>query len=59
MLVFNFIKNIEKNIDNHITLQITNWKKFYIISAFIKMESNDKLKETDIKNRTCCYMSMT
>ena len=30
-------------------------KKFYINKCIINMESNDKLKEINIKNRTCYY----
>ena len=29
---------------------------FYINKFIIEMESNDKLKEIDIKNRTCYYL---
>ena len=32
-----------------------NYKRFYINKCIIKLESNDKLKEADIKNRTCYY----
>ena len=28
---------------------------FYINKCIIKMDSNDKLKEIDTKNRTCYY----
>ena len=35
--------------------QILNYEKFYINKCIIKMESNDKLKEINIKNRTCYY----
>ena len=35
--------------------QMTNQKKFYINKCIINMESNDELKEIDIKNRICCY----
>ena len=30
---------------------------FYINKCIGKMESNHKLKETDIKNRTCYYFN--
>ena len=40
----------------HVTSQITNQKKFY--KCIIKMESNGKLKETDIKNQTCWILMM-
>ena len=36
-------------------LQITNQKKLCIIKCIIQMESNDKLNEIDIRNRTCYY----
>ena len=29
--------------------------KFYISKCIVNMESNDELKETDIKNCTCYY----
>ena len=32
-----------------------NLKKFYINKCIINMESNDELKETNIKHRTCYY----
>ena len=32
-------------------------RKWQIKKTFIKMESNDKLKEIDIKNRTSCYFN--
>ena len=32
-----------------------NQDKFYIKKCIIKMGNNYKLKEIDIKNRTCCY----
>ena len=38
-------------------MQITNKEKFYINKCIIKMESNDKLKEIDIKNSTCYYFN--
>ena len=39
----------------HFTTQIINQEKFHIDKYIIKMESNDKLREIDIKNRKCCY----
>ena len=32
-----------------------NLKKFYINKCIINMGSNDELKETNIKHRTCYY----
>ena len=32
-------------------------KKFFINNILEKMESNDELKEIDIKNRTCYYFN--
>ena len=37
--------------------QITNWQNYYINKCIIKTKSNDKLKEIDNKNRTCCYIN--
>ena len=35
---------------------MTNYKKFYINKCIIiNMNSNNEIKETDIKNRTCYY----
>ena len=39
----------------HFTTQITNYEKFYINKYIIKMESNDELKEIDIKICTCYH----
>ena len=30
-------------------------ERFYINKCIVKMESNDELKEINIKNRTCYY----
>ena len=36
--------------------QMTNYKKFYINKCIIiNMNSNNEIKEIDIKNRTCYY----
>ena len=35
--------------------QVMNYKKFHINNWIIKLESNNELKEIDIKNRTCYY----
>ena len=47
--------NIEpnKNIYYHFTSQITSLKKLYLNKCIKKMESNDKLKEIDIRNCMC------
>ena len=34
---------------------MTNSKKSYINKCFVNMDSNNELKEIDIKNRTCYY----
>ena len=35
--------------------QITNQKKLCIKKCILKMESNDRLKEINLKNHTCYY----
>ena len=42
----------------HFRTQITNYKKFHNNKCIIKMESNDKLNEIHIKNRTCYFGDM-
>ena len=36
--------------------QITNYTKFYINKCIIRIESSDKLKEINVKNRACYYV---
>ena len=45
----------KKKIYYHITSKITNQKTFYIDKYTINMQSNDKLKEINIKNQTYYY----
>ena len=35
--------------------QITNIEQFYVNKCIISMDSNNELKENDIKNRKCYY----
>ena len=45
----------KSSIYHHFTTQIINQEKFHIDKYIIKTESNDKLREIEIKNLKCCY----
>ena len=51
------IKYWAKNISLSFNIRKNEQEKFYINKYIIKIESNDKLKEIDVKNRTCYYFN--